>query len=267
MIKIIVCGAAGRMGKRIIACAEDEEGLEIIGAVERRGHPDLGMDAGELSGRGKIGVLLIDDLSEVIEEGDVVVDFSSPASSLENAAVAAKNRKSLVVGPTGFLPEEEKRLEEVVRGIACVFSPNMSVGVNLLFRLVEEVAATLGDEYDIEIIEAHHRLKKDAPSGTAVKLARCAAAGRNRDLTDVAVYGREGMVGERPRGQIGIHAVRAGDIVGDHTVLFSTPGERIELVHRAHSRDTFARGALRAARFAANAGPGFYNMQNVLKKR
>ena len=267
MIKIIVCGAAGRMGKGIIACADDEAGLEITGAVEWSGHPDLGMDAGELSGCGNISVPLTDDLAAVIERGDVVVDFTSPESSLSNAAIAAKNNKSLVVGTTGLLPEDETLLEETVRGIACVFSPNMSVGVNLLFKLVEEVAATLGEEYDIEIIEAHHRLKKDAPSGTAAKLARCAAAGRDRDLADIAVYGREGMVGERPRGEIGIHAVRAGDIVGEHTVLFSTSGERIELVHRAHSRDTFARGALRAARFTANAAPGFYNMQDVLKSR
>ncbi len=264
MIKIIVSGAGGRMGKMIIACAEDEEGIEITGAVDRPGHPDLGSDAGELSGRGKIGVLLVDDLSGVIGEGDVVIDFSSPVSSLANAGVAAKYRKSLVVGTTGFLPEEEKRLEESVRGIACVFSPNMSVGVNLFFKLVEEVAGKLGDEYDIEIVEAHHRLKKDAPSGTAMELARCAAAGRRRNLTDIAVYGREGMVGERPRGQIGIHAVRAGDIVGDHTIIFSTPGERMELIHRAHSRNTFARGSLRAARFVVAAPPGLYSMQDVL---
>jgi len=140
----------------------------------------------------------------------------------------------------------------------------MSVGVNLFFKLVEEVAGKLGDEYDIEIVEAHHRLKKDAPSGTAMELARCAAAGRRRNLTDIAVYGREGMVGERPRGQIGIHAVRAGDIVGDHTIIFSTPGERMELIHRAHSRNTFARGSLRAARFVVAAPPGLYSMQDVL---
>ncbi|MEA1926757.1 MAG: 4-hydroxy-tetrahydrodipicolinate reductase [Candidatus Auribacterota bacterium] len=265
MIKIIVCGAAGRMGKRIIACAGDEEGLEITGAVERSGHHDLGMDAGELSGIGNIAVALTDSLSSVIENGDVVIDFSSPESTLDNAAVTAKNIKSLVVGTTGFSREEEDRLKETVRGIACVFSPNMSVGVNLLFKLVEEVAGTLGDEYDIEIIEAHHRLKKDAPSGTAAKLAQYAATGRDRNLSEIAVYGREGMVGERPRGEIGIHAIRAGDIVGDHTVLFSTPGERIELVHRAHSRDTFARGALRAARFAATAQPGLYTMHDVIK--
>lgn len=264
MIKIIVCGAAGRMGKRIIACAEDEEVLEITGAVEWPGHPDLGMDAGELSGIGKIDLPLTADLSGVIESGDVVIDFSSPESSLANAVIAAGSRKSLVIGTTGFLPEEENRLKEIVRGIPCVFSPNMSVGVNLLFKLVEEVAGTLGEEYDIEIVESHHRLKKDAPSGTAVRLAGCAAAGRGRDLTDIAIYGREGMVGERPRGEIGIHAVRAGDIVGEHTVIFSTSGERIELIHRAHSRDTFARGALRAARFAAGAVPGLYSMQDVL---
>ncbi len=252
------------MGGRIIACAGQETDLEIVGAVDRPGHPDLGRDAGELSGRGNIGCPLTDSLSAVLERGDVVIDFSAPEAAAENAAAAAAAGKSLVVGTTGISPEGEKQLRSAAAGIACVYSPNMSVGVNLLFRLVGETAEALGDAYDVEIVEAHHRLKKDAPSGTAKKIAEVAASALRRDLGEAAVYGREGLVGERTREEIGIHAVRAGDIVGDHTVIFSAPGERLELVHRAHSRDTFARGALRAARFAAAAGPGFYSMRDVL---
>ncbi len=263
-VKLIVCGAAGRMGRRIINCAGSEPDLKVVGAVDRPGHPDLGRDAGELSGVGRIGCPLTDSLAGVIGEGDVVIDFSAPPAALENAAAAAAARKSLVGGITGLGPEGERKLKETAVGIACVFSPNMSVGINLLFRLVGEAAEALGDAYDIEIVEAHHRMKKDAPSGTAKKIAEIAASALRRDLAESAVYGREGMVGERTREEIGIHAVRAGDIVGEHTVIFSTPGERLELVHRAHSRDTFARGALRAARFAAAAGPGFYSMRDVL---
>ncbi len=261
-IKIIVCGAGGRMGRRIIACAETENDLEIVGAVERSGHPDLGRDVGELSGVGNINCPLSESLITVIDRGDVVIDFSAPPA-VEYTAVAAAG-KSLVVGATGLSREEEERLRSATAGIACVYSPNMSVGVNHLFRLVKETAAALGAEYDVEIVEAHHRLKKDAPSGTAKKIAEIAAAALQRDLSQVAVYGRKGLVGERSREEIGVHAVRAGDIVGEHTVIFSAPGERLELIHRAHSRDTFARGALRAARFAAAAGPGFYSMRDVL---
>jgi len=263
-IKIIVCGAGGRMGGRIIACARSEPDLEIAGAVERPGHPGLGRDAGELSGTGNLDCPLADSLSGVIGRGDVVIDFSAPEAAVETAAAVAAAGKSLVVGTTGLGPEGEKRLRSAAEGIACVFSPNMSVGVNLLFRLVGETAEALGDAYDVEIVEAHHRLKKDAPSGTAKKIAEIAASALRRDLDQAAVYGREGLVGERTREEIGIHAVRAGDIVGEHTVIFSAPGERLELVHRAHSRDTFARGALQAARFAAAAGPGFYSMRDVL---
>ena len=252
------------MGGRIIAFAGQENDLEIVGAVDRPGHPDLGRDAGELSGAGAIDCPLSDSLAVVIDRGDVVIDFSAPEAAAENAAAAAAAGKSLVVGTTGISPEGEKQLRSAAAGIACVYSPNMSVGVNLLFRLVGETAEALGDAYDVEIVEAHHRLKKDAPSGTAKKIAEVAASALRRDLGEAAVYGREGLVGERTREEIGIHAVRAGDIVGDHTVIFSAPGERLELVHRAHSRDTFARGALRAARFAAAAGPGFYSMRDVL---
>ncbi len=253
------------MGGRIIACAREEGDIEIAGAVDRPDHPARGRDAGDLAGAGRLSLPLTGSLEEVIDSGDVVIDFSAPLSTLENAAVAAAHGKALVVGTTGLSPDQETRLQEIAAGVACVFSPNMSVGVNLLSRLVEETAAALGDGYDIEIVEVHHRFKKDAPSGTARMLAAAAARALVRDPDAVAVCGRKGMTGERTREEIGIHSVRAGDIVGDHTVIFSAPGERLELIHRAHSRDTFARGALRAARFAAAAPPGFYTMADVLR--
>ena len=265
MIKLIICGAAGRMGKRIIDCARADTDLKVVGAVEKAGHPDSGKDAGGIAGGGEIGVKLVDNLESVIGEGDVVVDFTAPGASTASAALAAAAGKAMVIGTTGLSPEEENRIKAAAEKIACVYAPNMSVGVNLLFQLARKVALALGNEYDIEIVEAHHRFKKDAPSGTAKQIAQIIADSLERDLEEVGVYGRKGQTGERSRGEIGIHAIRAGDIVGEHTVIFSNPGERLELIHRAHSRDTFARGALRAARFAAAAAPGLYSMIDVLR--
>jgi len=266
MIKLVICGAGGRMGKRIIECARAEEDLEVVGAVDKSGNPDLGRDAGEVAGIGKIGVEMVDRLESVVAEGDVVIDFTAPASSAAAAAAAAASGKAAVIGTTGLSPEEENEVKKAAGEIALVYSPNMSVGVNLLFRLAGEAARSLGEEYDVEIIEAHHRFKKDAPSGTAKKIAAVIAESLGKNLKEAGVYGRKGRTGERKRGEIGIHAVRAGDIVGEHTVIFSNPGERLELIHRAHSRDTFARGALRAARFAASAPPGLYSMMEVLEE-
>jgi 4-hydroxy-tetrahydrodipicolinate reductase len=253
------------MGKRIIACALSDPDFRLAGAVERAGHPDIGQDAGLLSGMAAPGVVISDDLSSVVEAGEVVIDFSSPAAVEKNIAAAAAARKALVIGTTGLSAEQSRRVEEAGELVACVFSPNMSAGVNLLFQLAGETARFLGDGYDVEIVEAHHRFKKDAPSGTAAKLAQVIAAALGRDLEKAARYGRKGETGERTAEEIGIHSVRAGDIVGEHTVIFSNQGERLELTHRAHSRDTFARGALRAARFAASAPPGLYGMMDVLK--
>lgn len=266
MIKIIICGAAGRMGKRIILCAGAGRDLQVVGAVERAGHPDIGKDAGLVSGGEELGVRITSDLMAVVEAGEVVIDFSAPAAVEKNIALVVKARKALVIGTTGLSEEQARRVEEAGGRVACVFSPNMSVGVNLLFRLAEEAARFLGDDYDVEIVEAHHRFKKDAPSGTAAQLAKLIARSLGRDLDKVSRYGRKGETGERTAAEIGIHSVRAGDIVGDHTVIFSNLGERLELTHRAHSRDTFARGALRAARFAASAPPGLYTMADVLTK-
>lgn len=252
------------MGRRIIACAAEDGRFRLAGAVEAAGSSLLGADSGELAGIGPNGVKIGSRLEEVLAGADVVIDFSSPAMAPVSAGACAGAGKPLVVGTTGLNEDQEKALRTAAEKTAVVYASNMSVGVNLLFRLVREAARTLGEDYDIEIVEAHHRRKKDSPSGTARTLAETAAAARGVSLSEKAVYGRRGLVGERPRGEIGIHAVRAGDIVGEHTVYFSNSGERLELIHRAHTRDTLARGALRAAAFAAAAAPGLYTMEDVL---
>ena len=264
MIHVIVCGIAGRMGGRLARLVSESEDLELVGGTERPGHMALGEDIGTVLGGKATGTQVTDDLRRIVQRGDVVIDFTAPAATVEAARVCGAAGKAMVVGTTGWSGEQRAQFEEAVKGIPCVFAPNYSVGVNLLFKLVEEAARILGEGYDVEIVEAHHHLKKDAPSGTAIGLAQAAARGLNRNLDEVAVYGREGMVGERRKEEIGIHAIRAGDMVGEHTVLFGGIGERIELVHRAQSRDTFAQGALRAVRFVVKASPGLYNMGDVL---
>ncbi len=264
MIKIIVTGACGRMGKRIAEMIIEQKDMELAGAVEREEHPSLGRDIGEILGRGQTGVLLQDDLKKVIDRGEVIIDFTHPEATLGHLKLAGEHHKAIVIGTTGFGEERLAEVRDLAKNIPCVLSPNMSVGVNLLFKIAGQAARVLGDDYDIEIVEAHHRHKKDAPSGTAKKLAEILAEAVGRDLPEVAIYGRQGITGERPKESIGIHAVRGGDIVGDHTVIFAGPGERIELTHRAHSRDVFVWGAIRAARFLATASPGLYSMQDIL---
>lgn len=264
MIKVVVAGAAGRMGCRLVALVRDTTALTLAGALEGTGHPALGEDAGETAGAGRAGVTITDDLAALLERGEVVVDFSSPEATLQHCRIAAQHRRAMVIGTTGFSPAEYDELRSLARQIPCVCSPNMSVGVNLIYKVIGEMAKTLGDDYDIEVVEAHHRLKKDAPSGTALKIAEVLARAVNRDLNQVGVYARKGLIGERKKGEIGIQTIRAGDIVGDHTVLFGGMGERIEVTHRASSRDTFARGALRAARWVVRQPPGFYDMMDVL---
>lgn len=263
-MKIAVCGAAGRMGRRIVALAHEHPELEISGALESAGHPNQGSDAGELAGIGRIGVPITSGIDEVLEACDVLVDFSSPGVSVANIKAAAAAGKAIVVGTTGFSEEQKKEISEYAQKTRCLVAPNMSMGVNVLFNLAAIVAGALGDSYDVEIIEAHHKLKKDAPSGTADKLAQVISKALDRDLSQVGVYGRKGIVGERTPKEIGIMAVRGGDIVGEHTVMFVTGGERIELVHRAHSRDALAKGALQAALWLYSQPPGLYDMQDVL---
>jgi 4-hydroxy-tetrahydrodipicolinate reductase len=210
---------------------------------------------------------VVPDLGEVIDKADVVIDFTAPEASLAHLQMAKLKKTALVVGTTGFDKDQMVKFEEAGREIALCLSPNMSVGVNLLFSLVGRIASILGEEYDPEIVEIHHRLKKDAPSGTAMKLARILAEAKGWDLEKTGSYGRKGIIGPRKTEELGIHAVRAGDVVGEHTIIFGGPAERVELIHRAHSRDVFAYGAMRAALFVAKAKPGLYDMQDVLGLR
>ena len=261
MIKLVMNGALGRMGTRILALAAADPSFEIAGAVDVA-QDKLGRDIGELTGLGTIGVPLTGNLAETAARGDVVIDFTWPGLILDTARICGG--VPLVIGTTGLDPSKRGELAGLVSPIPCVFAPNMSVGVNVLFKIVAETAAILGDEYDIEIIEAHHRFKKDAPSGTANRLAEIVAETLDRSLEENARYGRHGLTGERTRREIGIHALRMGDVVGEHTVSFGTIGERIELTHRAQSRDALASGALKAARFVVTSKPGLYDMQDVL---
>jgi len=263
-VRVLVAGAAGRMGQRIIAALEGQEGLVLAGACERSGHPLLGQDAGVVAGVPAKQVPIEAPLDVTIARGDVLIDFTAPEASLAHVELAVANGVAVVLGTTGLSAADQSALERAARKVPIVFAPNMSVGVNLLFKVLADVAGVLGDAYDVEIVEAHHRYKKDAPSGTAKKMAQVIAETLRRDLGKVAVPGRSGMVGERRPDEIGIFAVRGGDIVGDHTVIFAGLGERVEITHRAHSRDTFARGAVRAARWVVGRVPGLYDMMDVL---
>jgi 4-hydroxy-tetrahydrodipicolinate reductase len=255
----------GKMGRAIIAALRDNPyALKLTGAVEAAGHYMLGLDASEASGAGKSGVLLTDRFREAIASADVAVDFSRAEASVEHARIAAAAGKPIVIGSTGFTPDQLSNVKDAARGIPCVLSPNMSVGVNLMFKLAADAARVLGDDYDVEIVEVHHRFKKDSPSGTAVKLADVVADALGRDMKDAGVYGRRGMTGERTRKEIGVFAVRAGDVVGEHTLVFGGIGERFEITHRAHSRETFARGAVRAAAWIVGKPNGLYDMRAVL---
>ncbi len=263
-IPIIVVGAAGRMGRRLVALTEDTENLRLVGAVEYPGSEYIDQDAGRLAGCGDNQIRIVPDLAQCIREQAVIIDFSSPRGIEDRLRLARQKDCAYVLGTTGFSEEEKNRIRQLMEGGRFVFAYNFSVGINLLLTLAEKVARILGDDYDIEIVEMHHNQKVDAPSGTAEKLAEAVACGRNLNLAEAARHGRVGQVGKRSRQEIGIHALRGGDVVGDHTVIFATGGERIELTHRASSRDAFARGALRAAVFLAGAAPGEYDMRDIL---
>ena len=267
MIKAIVAGAAGRTGQRIIHMIQQSGEVDLVGAFERSGHPSVGRDAGQVAGLGEIGVKVADSLEEVMDIGEVLIDFTVPEATLANAKTASSNGLAMVIGTTGFDKDLRKELKSLTENLRCVMAPNMSVGVNVMFRIAEETAKILGKDYDMEILEAHHRLKKDAPSGTAMRLAQILAEAAGRDLEKSAVYERKGIIGERTDEEIGIQSWRAGDIAGEHTVMFGGIGERLELVHRAHNRDNFARGAVRAAAWVVHQPVGFYDMQDVLGLR
>ncbi len=267
MINGAVMGANGRMGRALIKALAGAEGVALGAALVRPGHPLLGQDAGLVSGIEALDVPFGDSLAAVAAKVNLVVDFTAPDHSPAIARDCACLGLPLVVGTTGLSQAQQAVLHEAAKTIALVFAPNMSVGVNLLLGLVELAAQVLGDSVDVEILEAHHRHKKDAPSGTALALGEAAAKALGRDLKDCAVYGREGITGERERQTIGFATVRGGDIIGEHTVLYAGDGERLELTHKAHHRDTFATGAVRATRWLAGRGPGFYDMKDVLGLR
>lgn len=266
MIKAVVTGAAGRMGSRIISVLATAEGIRLQAAVERKGHPLVGQDAFGLAGVPSTGVLILitDDLHAALKAGDVLIDFTTPEASIEHARVCAELKKPAVIGTTGIQKEVAEEIKKLAQHTPIILSPNMSIGVNLSFKVLVEIAKALGDDYDVEIVEAHHRMKKDAPSGTALKMAQVIAHALGRNLDEVGVYARKGIIGERSKKEIGIQTIRAGDIVGEHTVIFAGKGERIEFTHRAHSRDTFAAGAVRAAKWIIGKKPALYDMQDVL---
>ena len=265
MTRVLVAGAAGRMGQQLVRAVHNAPNLELAGAFEAAGHAAVGRDAGEVCGLGPIGVPIGAGLESVPDKGDVLIDFTFHAATLGFARLAAKRNLPLVIGTTGLSAEEEAELAELAASsFPCVHAANMAVGVNVLFKLVEKCARILGDAYDVEILELHHRLKKDAPSGTALTLGKMAAKGLGRDFDNVAVKERNGIIGARTDAEIGIQAIRAGDIVGEHTVYFAGTGERLELAHKAASRDNFAQGAVRAAAWVVGQKNGMYTMFDVL---
>ena len=263
MTKVVITGAAGRMGTQLARLVRASEGMALHGAVERPGVAQ-GQDAGVLAGLGPIGVPVVDDLGKALPGADVVIDFTSHEASARHAEACAERGVALVVGSTGFTPEAKARVAAAARRIPIVLSPNMSVGVNVLFELVRQAAKVLGEAYDVEIVELHHKKKKDAPSGTAVRLGEVAAEALGRDPRDAFAFARHGLIGERPPWQIGLQTVRGGDVVGEHTVYFFGEGERVELTHRATSRDQFVRGAVRAAAWIVGKPAGLHDMAAVL---
>ncbi|MDR0723908.1 MAG: 4-hydroxy-tetrahydrodipicolinate reductase [Endomicrobium sp.] len=254
-MKIVVCGAAGRMGQTIVNLIKEDSSLEVLAALEHEGSKAIGTGDPVISS--------VSNLEKFLDKADVIIDFTNPESSLSTLIFASKYNVPIVIGTTGFTIEQKQKIKKISEKVPVVLSPNMSVGVNILFKLVKEAAEKMAD-FDVEILELHHNKKKDAPSGTAAKLAEIAASARGKNIEDVAVYGRHGVAFARTKDEIGVLSVRAGDIVGDHTVYFAGQGERIELTHRASSRDTFAAGALRAAKWVVKQNSGLYDMADVL---
>lgn len=267
MLKIAVTGAAGRMGRSLINACTQAEDCQLSAAIEHAGNSFIGSDAGDLAGIGSLDIKLVDNLSDAGDQFDTLIDFTRPEATIDNLAFCVKHGKNIVIGTTGFSDEQKQQISDAAKTIGVIFAPNMSVGVNLCFKLLDIAARVLGDDVDIEIIEAHHRHKVDAPSGTAIRMGEVVADALCRNLDDCAVYGREGVTGERDRKTIGFETIRAGDIVGDHTVMFAGEGERVEITHKASSRMTFANGAVRASLWLQNQGAGLYDMQDVLGLR
>lgn len=262
--KIGVVGAAGRMGQALVRTIAATQGCALAGGVEAKGSPAVGRDLGEVAGIGGVQLKIGDDPAPLFAAADAVLDFTAPAASVANAALAAQGKTVHVIGTTGLSPDQVKKLEAAARHTAIVFSPNYSVGVFMLNELTERLAGILGTDWDIEILEMHHNKKVDAPSGTALGLGEAASRGRKVDLGKVAQRGRDGITGARKAGDIGFASLRGGNVVGDHTVIFATENERVELTHRAAGREIYARGAVRAALWARGKPPGLYTMRDVL---
>jgi 4-hydroxy-tetrahydrodipicolinate reductase len=267
MLDIAITGAAGRMGRNLIQSCYDNSHCQLGAAIEHENSPFIGNDAGELAGIGRLDKKLVSRLADVSDDFHTLIDFTRPEVTLINLEFCVANGKNIVIGTTGFSDQQKQQIRDAANSIGVVFAPNMSVGVNLCFKLLDIAARVLGDEVDIEVIEAHHRHKVDAPSGTALRMGEVVAQALGRNLDECAVYGRQGVTGERERKTIGFETIRAGDIVGDHTVLFADIGERVEITHKASSRMTFANGAVRAALWLADKKTGLFDMQDVLDLR
>ncbi len=274
VIRVVVAGVAGRMGQRILNSVRADEACEVVGATDRPESARIGLDAGLLTGAGPLEVVVASSLAAALDKAEaaqrpahVVIDFTAPTASVQHAQLCAARGVALVVGTTGFSAQARAEVAGAAQRVPVLMAPNMSVGVNVLFRLVADAARALGNEYEVEIVEVHHRNKADAPSGTALRLAEVAADALKLDVEKAAVYQRHGQIGARQPGTIGVQTVRGGDVVGEHTVFFFADGERIELTHRAQSRDNFARGAVRAAKWLAGKPAGLYDMQDALGLR
>ncbi len=267
MIRVAIVGAAGRMGRTLIQAVTEAEGMQLAVATEHPKSSLLGADAGELAGVGRNNVEVHSNIESLLDGFDVLIDFTSPQATMQHLALCREAGKRMVIGTTGLSDEQKAEIAVTAAEISVMLAPNMSVGVNLCFKLLDIAARVMGEEADIEIIEAHHRHKVDAPSGTALRMGEVVAKALDRDLDEVSVYGRQGHTGARERSTIGFETIRAGDVVGEHTVWFATNGERVEIVHKASSRMTFARGAARAAGWLMTQPNGLYDMQDVLGLR
>ena len=263
-LNVIVCGVAGRMGAAVVRAIQQTAGVKLIAGIDKPASPRLGQDVGQLAAAGHLGLAVTDRLEPHLRSNTVIIDFTQPEASLGNLRAAAKKSIPIVIATTGFNPRQSAEIKRLSSRAPTLLAANTSLGVNVLIALLATAAKMLGDEYDVEIIEAHHRFKKDAPSGTALALGRSVAGALNRNLANVGIHGRNGIVGDRSKKEIALLSVRAGDIVGEHTVIFGGIGERLEFIHRAHSRDTFAQGAIRAAQWLARQKPGLYGMQDML---
>ncbi len=264
LLKAGVVGVEGKMGSTILSLLINSNEFEVVGATELSGSPAIGKDIGALTASAEQGTKVKEKIEDAFKDADGIIDFSSPASTLQTAEYAAKNCKALVIGTTGFSDKQKKSLLKLAQNFPCVFSPNMSVGVNVMFEMSKKLTELRGNDFDIEILESHHRNKKDSPSGTALKIAEVVSQSLNKNLSDIAVYSRHGNIGKRKKGEIGIQTLRGGDVVGEHSLIFYGDGERIEFTHKASSRDTFARGAIRALKWVSDRPAGLYSMKDVL---